>query len=327
MKLGLFFSFVYNALTFEQALNFAQSIGAEAVELGTGNYAGKRFVDLDELLADESKRKAFARAIESRGLFISSFSTHGNPLSPNKIVAREHHETIIKTIDLAHMMGVPIVNSFSGQPGAPDGTTFPNFPPTSWPPVYPELFKWQWEYIIIPYWKEVGRYAASKQVKLAIEPHQGFAVHSPATLLKLRDAVGDVLGASFDASHMWPEGIDPVAAIKILGYAGAIFNVSTKDMQFLEPNLNFKGVLDVQPADRVRTRSWIYRTIGYGHGTKEWADIISALQMTGYSYVFSIEQDDPIIDGLEGATKAARLLRDWLIRIPYHEEIPLSPFD
>ncbi|UVI32626.1 sugar phosphate isomerase/epimerase family protein [Paenibacillus spongiae] len=322
MKLGVFISSVFSELSFEQMLDFVQSVGMEALELGTGNYAGNAFVKLDELLADEYKRKAFLHAIESRGLFIAAFSVQGNPLHPDRTIAKEHHETFIKTIQLANKMGVPIVNNFSGQPGTPYPGIFPNFVTVSWPPEYPQLNEWQWNHVVIPYWKEAGRYAALHQVKIGIELHPGFAVHSPATLLRLRHAVGDVIGASFDASHLWTQGINPVEAVKILGYAGALYFVSTKDMEFNEFNMNMYGINDIQPSDSIRTRAWIYRTVGYGHDIKIWADLISALQMTGYSYVFSIEQNDPLMDMLEGVTKAANLMKEWLIRVPYRPKRP-----
>lgn len=69
---------------------------------------------------------------------------------------------------------------------------------------------WQWENKVIPYWTEMGRFAESHNVNIAIEPHGGFSVHTPATLLKLREAVGEVIGANFDPSHVWWLGMDPV---------------------------------------------------------------------------------------------------------------------
>jgi sugar phosphate isomerase/epimerase len=115
---------------------------------------------------------------------------------------------------------------------------------------------------------------------------------------------------------MWTQGINPVEAVKILGFAGAINHVSTKDMIFSEDNLNLYGILDPKPQEQPQYRSWYYRTIGYGHDLKTWSDIISALQMVGYNGGFHIEQHDPLIDGFEGITKAARNLRKLIIRSP-----------
>ncbi|MFC4768659.1 sugar phosphate isomerase/epimerase family protein [Effusibacillus consociatus] len=320
MKLGVFVARVFKDLPFEEMLDFVKSWGVEAVEFGTGNYPGDIFVKPAQLLADGGKQKGFLHAVESRGMFISAFSVHGNPLHPNRTIAREHHQTLIRTIDLAQQMGVPVVNCFSGNPGAPDSTLYPNFAYLYWPPEYPEILQWQWEQQVIPYWREVGRYAAQRGVNIGIEMHEGFTVHSPADVLRLREAVGEVIGAGFDASHLWTQGINPVEAVKILGFAGAIYHVSTKDMIFSEANMNLYGVLDPKPMDQPGFRSWYYRTIGYGHDLKTWADISSALRMVGYDYVLNIEQEDPLIDGLEGFTKAAGNLRGLIIRSPLAEK-------
>ncbi|UCZ52109.1 sugar phosphate isomerase/epimerase [Bacillus shivajii] len=313
MKLGVFVNHVFEHLTFEEMLDFVKSREIEAVELGTGNYPGDTFVPLNELLMNEMTRKRFLEAIESRGLFISALSCHGNPLHPDRDIAREHHETIIKTIDLAHLTGVPIVNGFSGMPGTPNSSRYPNFPTAPWPPEYKELYEWQWDEVVIPYWQEVGQYARQRGVKLGIEPHGNFSVHSPATLLKLREAVGDVIGVNLDSAHLWWQGIDVVEAIKIFAHAEALYHFSSKDMWFDETNMNYFGLLDMQPFDDTFTRSWTFRTIGYGRDVKTWANMISALKMSGYDYVINIEQDDPLIDGLEGFTKAAQLLKKWII--------------
>ncbi len=307
---------VLNSLPFEEMLDFVRSEGVEALEFGTGNYPGDAFVKPVQFLADEQKRKTFIKAVESRGMYISAFSAQGNPLHPNQSIARQHHDTLILTIELAQKMGVPVVNTFSGNPGAPDSTLYPNFAYLYWPPEYPDIIRWQWEQKVIPYWREMGQYAASRGVKIAIELHEGFTVHAPADLLRLRQSVGDAIGCCFDASHMWTQGINPVAAIKILGFTGAIYHVSTKDMIFSEENLNLYGLLDPKPQNQPQYRSWYYRTIGYGHDLKIWSDIISALQLVGYTGGFHIEQDDSLMNGLEGFTKAARNLRELIIRGP-----------
>ncbi len=316
MRLGVFASGVFHNLLFEEMLDFVRSRGVEALEFGTGNYPGDVFVKPAQFLTDVRQQKAFLQAVESRGMFISAFSAQGNPLHPNKTIAQQHHDTLILTIDLAQQMGVPVVNCFSGNPGAPDSALYPNFAYVYWPPEYQEILKWQWEQKVIPYWRELGGYAASRGVKIGIEMHEGFTVHAPADVLKLRQAVGEVIGCSFDASHLWTQGINPVEAAKILGFAGAIYHVSTKDMIFSEDNLNLYGLLDPKPQEQPQYRAWYYRTIGYGHDLKTWSDIISTLQLIGYNGGFHIEQHDPLIEGLEGFTKAARNLRRLLIRSP-----------
>lgn len=44
----------------------------------------------------------------------------------------------------------------------------------------------------------------------------GFVAFNPSSLLRLRDAVGDIIGANFDPSHLFWQGINPTAVIEAL---------------------------------------------------------------------------------------------------------------
>lgn len=205
MKLGVF-TVLFQQKSFEEMLDHVASKGLEAVELGTGGYPGNAHCKPDELLEDEGKRKAFQQAIASRNLIVSSLSCHGNPLHPQKDIAKSFHDDFIKTVDLASKLEVPVVTTFSGCPGDSEDAKYPNWPVAPWPPDYQEILDWQWENKIIPYWKEMAKYASDRGVKIALELHGGFSVHTPATLLRLREACGETIGANLDPSHMWWQG-------------------------------------------------------------------------------------------------------------------------
>jgi sugar phosphate isomerase/epimerase len=159
----------------------------------------------------------------------------------------------------------------------------------------------------------MGRYAAEHHVKIGLELHGGFSVHTPATLLRLREAAGEAIGANLDPSHMWWQGIDPVQAISILGRAGAIHHFHAKDTTIDPVNVNRYGLTDMQPYTMMQDRAWQFRTVGYGHDLKTWADIISALRLYGYDYVVSIEHEDGLMSIDEGFTKAVRNLQQVLV--------------
>jgi len=78
--------------------------------------------------------------------------------------------------------------------------------------------------------------------KIALEMHPGFVVYNPETLLKLRKAVGSEIGANFDPSHLFWQGIDPCAAVRDL--RGAIWHVHAKDLGMHDWNSKRNGVLD-----------------------------------------------------------------------------------
>ena len=185
MKLGVF-TVLFSELALEPMLDRVAALGLDAVELGTGNYPGRGHCDPDVLLADAGKRRALLGAVEERGLVISGLSCHGNPLHPDDAFARESHETWRKTARLAVELGVEVVNCFSGCPGDGPAATHPNWVTCAWPPDYLDLWKWQWEKKVIPYWKKRAKFAEDHGVRIAIEMHPGFSVYNPETMLRWR---------------------------------------------------------------------------------------------------------------------------------------------
>lgn len=318
MKLGVF-TVLFSQKPFTEALDYIVEKGLDAVELGTGGYPGNAHCHPAELLADERKFQDFKNAVESRGLMISALSCHGNPLHPQHEIAKPAQDNLIETIDLAAKLGVPVVNTFSGCPGDHEGAKYPNWPVAPWPPDYQEILKWQWEEKIIPYWKQINQYASERQIKIGLELHGGFSVHTPANMLRLREETGEAIGANLDPSHMWWQGIDPVESVKILGKENAIHHFHAKDTSIDPVNIHKHGVTDMQSYTKMLDRSWQFRTVGFGHDMKVWADIISALRLVGYDYVVSIEHEDGLMSVDEGFTKAVSNLQSVLIREPLGE--------
>ncbi|WP_226671229.1 sugar phosphate isomerase/epimerase family protein [Metabacillus litoralis] len=312
MKLGVF-TVLFNDKSFEEMLDRVKASGLHAVEIGTGCYPGNSHCDLDALLESEEKRNEYVAKIKERDLIISAFSCHGNPISPDKAFAKESNDTLLKTIKLASLLDVPVVNTFSGTAGDSEDAKYPNWPVTPWPNEYGDVLTWQWEEKLIPYWKEVGKYAQEHNVKIGLELHGGFLVHTPYTMLKLREATCDAIGANLDPSHLWWQGIDPVAAIKILGKENAIHHFHAKDTYIDQDNVNMYGLTDMQPYGEVQTRAWTFRSVGCGHSLTEWNDIMSALRTYNYDYVVSIEHEDPIMSIDEGFERAVTNLKTVLI--------------
>lgn len=313
MKLGVFTPLFAN-LGFEEMLDKVAAAGLDAVEIGTGGSPGDHHCKIDELLASEEARKEYLKKVSDRGLMISAFSCHNNPISPDKIEARKGDELLRKTIKLAHLMGVPVVNTFSGTAGDSEDAKAPNWPVIPWPTAYTDIKTWQWENKLIPYWKEIGNVATEYGIKIGIELHGGFLCHTPYTILKLREETNDSIGVNLDPSHLWWQGIDPVAAIKILGKAGAIYHFHAKDTFLNHDNINMYGLTDMQPYGEVQTRAWSFRSVGCGHSISVWSDIMSALRTYGYDYVISIEHEDPLMSIDEGFNRAVTNLKSVLIR-------------
>jgi sugar phosphate isomerase/epimerase len=308
VKLGVF-TVVYQDLPFAEALDKLAALGVEAVEIGAGNYPGSHHCDPDELLGDADKQRAFKDAVQSRGLVVSALSAHGNPLHPDDRVARGSHETWRKTVQLAGELEIPIVIGFSGCPGDGPDARYPNWVTCAWPDDYLRILDWQWEERVIPYWRAEAAFAREHGVRVALELHPGFIVYNPETMLRLRDAAGPEVGANLDPSHLFWQGIDPVAAIKELARADALFHFHAKDTYLDRANVAVNGVLDTKHYGRILERSWTFRTVGYGQGERIWRDVLSTLRTVGYDYVVSIEHEDSLLSLDDGLAKAVDLLR------------------
>ena len=315
MKLGVFTA-IYRDLTFEQALDRAVELGLDAVEIGTGNVVGSFHCDVDRLLEDDGARRAYRKAIDDRGLTLSALSQHGNPLHPDRAIATSCHETWRKTARLAELLEVPVVIGFSGCPGDDDDARYPNWATCGWPAEFLEMLDWQWNERVIPYWAEEAEVAKAHGIRIALEMHPGMVAYNPETLLRLRAATGDSLGANFDPSHLLWQGIDSVEAIRQLAAADALFYVHAKDTYVDAANVRRNGVLDTKPLDDVVNRSWIFRSVGYGAGDAVWRDTMSALRTVGYDSVVSIEHEDGLASVDEGLEKAVRYLREIMFTEP-----------
>ena len=312
MRVGVFTPLL-SQLPLDEVLKKLKAKGIDTVELGTGNYPGGAHCDV-AMLDDAAALEAFRKKLGGSGFSISALSCHGNPLHPDAAHARHDQEVSRKTIELAERLGVPVVVDFSGCPGDSPTAKYPNWVTCPWPPDYLEILKWQWDEVVAPYWTKHAAFAAAHGVKIAIEMHPGFVVYSPETMLRLRSVAGPAVGCNLDPSHLFWQGIDPIAAIRLLG--DCIFHVHAKDTQIYDRNLPLTGVLDTKPYTDERHRSWIFRTCGYGHGAEWWSEFISTLRMYGYDYVLSIEHEDSLLSPEEGLTKAADFLNRIVLREP-----------
>ncbi len=311
MKLGVL-TVPLQGIAAEQAFEYLHGLGVQCVELGTGAYTNHNHCNPDVLLADDGKVEELKAALAKNELTVAALSCHGNPVHPNKERAATDHAVFVQTCQLAQKLGVDTIVTFSGCPGDSEGSKFPNWVTCSWPDDYGKILDWQWNEVLIPYWKEAVKIAASYGVKkIALELHPGFCVYNPATLLRLREAVGDMIGANFDPSHLIWQGMDPVVALKEL--RGAVYHFHAKDTRVDKYNVAKNGVLDTGSYGDLSARSWVFRTVGYGTDTKTWKDLISTLAVIGYEGAVSIEHEDGLMSPQEGLEKAVSFLKDIII--------------
>lgn len=310
MKLGVFTP-VVQMMSLADALAYLSGLGVQTVELGAGGYPGKSHLNPDQLLGKKDKIDEIKNLLKANNIEISALSCHGNPLHPNKEIAESFDSDFVKTLMLANELEVDTVIGFSGCPGDSDDAKYPNWVTCPWPDDFLKVLEYQWEKLIA-YWTKTAETAKKYGVnKIAFEMHPGFCVYNPETLLKLRNAVGDIIGANFDPSHLIWQGIDPCEAIRELDKA--IYHFHAKDTRIDSRNTAVNGVLDTKGYGDILNRSWVFRTIGYGNDTKYWKDIISMLRTIGYDGAISIEHEDGLMSAKEGLEKAIAFLKDVLI--------------
>jgi sugar phosphate isomerase/epimerase len=314
MKLGLFTA-VFSNLSLEEALaTIRQWPQITMLEIGTGGWPGSPHLDVGTLLGNRERISAYKRQLMDAGLGISALSCHGNAVHPDSAIAERDDRVFRQTVELAEQMEIPVVVTFSGCPGGSPQDQTPNWITAAWPPEYADALRWQWDERLIPYWSEAADFASAHGVKVALEAHPGFAVYNVETMLRLRAEAGPSIGINLDPSHLWWQGTDIPTAIAALGEA--IFHVHAKDVALHAANIARNGVLDTKSYARMAERSWLFRSVGWGHSELDWKAIVSALRLVGYDNVLSIEHEDALASIQEGLDSAVSLLSRVLLREP-----------
>ncbi|CDK38556.1 sugar phosphate isomerase/epimerase [Halorubrum sp. AJ67] len=292
----------------DQTLEYLSGIGVGTIELGCGGFVGDSHLSREEYLDDEAAQRELLDLVAEHDLEISALSTHNNPLHPDDDRAERAATEIREAVRLAGQLGVDTVNTFSGLPaGSPSGEV-PNWITAPWPPEHAEALEYQWGEVAVPTWTALAEHAADHGVNIGIEMHPNMLAYEPTSLLRLREATNERIGANFDPSHLYWQGIDVTEAIRYLGERGAIHHFHAKDTGLYEHNARIQGYLDTNPYTDEQNRSWLFRSIGYGHGESHWKDVVSTLRMVGYEGALSIEHEDSLTSGREGLEKAVDIL-------------------
>lgn len=307
MELGLYTDSVKHD-RFEQALDLAVEVGATGIEIATGGQSSAPHLRVDELLADASRRSAFAGAFSQRGLRIAALNCSAWPMHPR--VGDDHVALIRKTFRLASELGVTKLVTMSGCPGdGPAGTTV-NFAWYPWPSDVMAMLDRQWDEAL-ELWRTLADDAAAHGIeRIAFELHPLHLVYNVPTLHRMRSAIGPIIGANMDPSHLFWQGMDPIAAIEALG--DAVYHVHLKDTQVVAHQVAIAGVLDSRPFEDPDNRAWVFRTVGTIHGIAFWSAFIDALKAVGYDDALAIENEDASVSPREGVKLGAAFMRPLL---------------
>ena len=308
MKLGVLTVPLYDR-SLEQALQWLSDRKVTAVEIGCGGFPGNTHLNPDDYLGNPAKINELKSLFEKYGMEVAALSCHGNAVHPDPAVAAKAEEDFRKTVLMAEQLGVETIVTFSGCPGGSKEDKTPNWVTCSWPDDYTKILDYQWNEVLIPYWKNACAFANSHGVtKIALEMHPGFCVYNTTSLLRLREAVGETIGANLDPSHLIWQGMDAAETVRVLGKA--IHPVHAKDTELDEANIKKAGVLSTGHYSDILNRPWTFRTVGYGMSVNDWKRFVSMLKMVGYDGVLSIEHEDMLMSVNEGLEKAIHFLLD-----------------
>lgn len=302
---------VYGDLSYTDMLDKVKSLGVDAVEMTAGGWGGRKHVNTEELLSDAAKRSAFMSELEKRGMRISALNTSCNPTWPSE-TGKEYARSMYDCAKLAGLLGVKKLVCMAGLPaGSPTDTT-PNWitSTVSWPDFMAPTYAYQWE-VTTQFFKEFASYCESVGVEqIAIEEFPGTMVWSASTLLKLREAVGPMIGINLDPSHMIILGADPIAAARAL--KGAIYHVHGKDARIERGLSDVDGILEPRPVTEPSERVWNYVAVGCGKDLQWWKEFFSVVHMMGYDGDVSLEMEDLTMTVEAGVLTSVNALRQTI---------------
>lgn len=291
--------------SFEEALDVAARVGATAIEIATGGQSRAPHLRMDELLADAARRTAFRAAFSDRGLRIAALNCSAWPLHP--AVGERHVAIIRSTIRLAAELGVTKLVTMSGSPGDGPGGTAVDFVWYPWPEESMALLERQWAEAI-ELWDDLASEARAAGVEsLAFELHPLHLVYNVPTYERMRAAIGPIIGVNLDPSHLFWQGMDPLAVVRALG--PAVRHVHLKDTQIIADEVALAGVLDQRRFDDPTQRAWVFRAAGSVHDRAWWSAFVDALRAVGYDDALSIENEDATLPAEASVERAARFMQ------------------
>lgn len=300
MKLGLLTA-AFPDLTLDEVAAWSSANDYEMLEVacwpgGGGEkrrYAGVTHIDVDALDVG-----AVQDTLARHRLEISSLAYYPNNLHPDDSHRTEVNAHLLKVVDAAAALGVPIVGTFVGN----DKDR----------PLPENLDRFR------KIWPELVKYAGDKGVKIAIEncpmifswdewPGGANLAWSPAIWEEMFEAIPDEnFGLNLDPSHLVWLMIDYERAV--YDFADRIFHVHAKDLEVRREGLYRHGTFSSGIGWQVPRLP--------GLGEVNWSRYIAALHAVGYDHVVSVEHEDRRFEGDEAAVKRGFVIARNVLR-PY----------
>ncbi len=324
MKLGAYTACLHDR-PIAQVLSTLRDLGLDSAEINSGGFLPAPHLPIAEVRASKDARDDYLALFTSAGVTLTALNCNGNPLHPDPEVRHKHAQDVRDAISLAALLGVKRVVTMSGLPEAHAGGRAPSWTVLPWDSVYLDARDYQWQEVAIPFWTDIQAQARDADVKVCIEMHPHNLVYNPATMERLATEINAThVGAEMDPSHLFWQGIDPVAALDRLG--SLVYNAAAKDTR-INAAAKVNGVLDdrfgrIGPEDPgavslggrytlsrwPKDSSWDFVAVGRGHDVTFWAAFLQALNKIDPEMAVNIEHEDQELDQLEGLRHAAATL-------------------
>jgi len=323
MKLGAYTACLHDR-PLDETLKILGEMGLTSAEINTGGFIGAPHIPVSEILQSAGARADYLGRFQQAGITLTGLNVNGNPLNPDPKVGPAHAADLRRTIDVAAALGIKRVVTMSGLPAGSPSSDVANWVVNPWDSQYLDILDYQWNEVAVPFWKDIQARAADADVQVCIEMHPHNLVFNPATLLRLIEQTDAThVGAEMDPSHLFWQGIDPVAAIRHLG--DRVFHAAAKDTRINADNVKLFGVLDDRftrttenplnlGGDNTLNQwpqrpSWQFVAVGRGHGVDEfWVPFLQALHEVDPDMAVNIEHEDTELDQIEGLRSAAENL-------------------
>jgi sugar phosphate isomerase/epimerase len=324
VKLGVYTAVLHDR-SLRDALSTIGSLGLVGAEVNAGGFLSTPHLPVEDLLNGRVEAEEYLAAFVETGVELTGLNANGNPLHADPMVGPEDAEDLRRAIRVAAVLGVRRVVTMSGLPAGHPGGHWPAWHVNPWDSGYLDSLEYQWDDVAVPFWREIDAMARDHDVKVCIEMHPQNLVFNPPTLQRLVEKTSAThVGAEMDPSHLFWQGIDPIAAIDYLG--DLVFHAAAKDTR-INPACAVYGVLDdrftrIPPHEHptglggrhTMTRwphdsSWDFVSVGRGHDVGFWSRFLAALGRIDPDIAVNIEHEDAELGQLEGLEVAASTLQ------------------
>jgi sugar phosphate isomerase/epimerase len=325
MKLGAYTACLHDR-SLDETLKILGQLGLSSAEINAGGFIPAPHLPITDLLASAGAREDYLGRFAQEGIALTGLNVNGNPLNPDPEVGPQHAADLHRAIEVAAALGVKRVVTMSGLPAGEPGGRRVNWVVNPWDSQYLDTLDYQWQQVAIPFWKDLNARAAAADVKVCIEMHPHNLVFNPPTLQRLVEQTNAThVGAEMDPSHLFWQGMDPVACVRYLG--DLVFHAAAKDTRINPDNAKVFGVLDDRfartPAEAnplglggkntlnqwPKSPAWEFVAVGRGHSVDDfWAPFLRALHEVDPEMAVNIEHEDQELDQIEGLRTAAENL-------------------